>query len=88
MPMPEALSARRGVMRSRIAFSPLADDEIDLALRNDVRQPVVYDLPAGRTNNVTDEEYAHECGCRVPRNVNHQEATTKNKKSGLLGRGD
>jgi hypothetical protein len=34
-----------------------------LTLRNDVRQPVLHDLPARRTNDVPDEEYAHESGC-------------------------
>jgi hypothetical protein len=32
-------------------------------LRDDVRKPVLHDLPAGRTNDVSNEKYAHESSC-------------------------
>ncbi len=41
----------------------VGNDKIYLALQHDIREPVTYDLPARRTNDITDEEYAHECSC-------------------------
>ena len=46
----------RGVMPKPDAeFSPLAMHRSILALREDVREPVVNDLAAGRANDVADE---------------------------------
>jgi hypothetical protein len=48
-------SARRGVLA-------VGDHQVDLALRDNIRQPVLHHPPAGRTHNVSDEKYAHEKG--------------------------
>ena len=43
----------------------VGDDEVDLAVRDEVGQAIADDLAAGRTDDVTDEEYAHSWVKRV-----------------------
>ena len=46
--------SRRDAEAGRGVFA-IGDAEIDLALREDVREPVVNDLAAGRADDVADE---------------------------------
>src|SRR2546430_7844507 len=63
---------------SRRRIFAVSDDQIDLPLRNDVRQAIANDLPSGRADNVSYEKYAHV--------VFHTAETQE--WSGPLGRGE
>jgi hypothetical protein len=43
----------------------IGDDEVDLAVRDEVREPIADDLATGRADDVTNEEYAHSWMKRV-----------------------
>src|SRR5882757_4005073 len=69
----------------------VSNDQVDLPLRDDIRQPVLHDLPARRTYNVADEKYAHFvcCSCFCSARFLKGAPSLEHKKwSGLLGRGD
>jgi hypothetical protein len=40
----------------------VGDAEIDLALRDDIREAVMHNFSSGRADNITDEEYFHSKG--------------------------
>jgi hypothetical protein len=42
----------------------IGNHQINLPLRDNIRQPVLHDLPARRTYDVPYEKYAHEENCR------------------------
>src|SRR5207302_9886878 len=63
---------------SRRRILPVGDHQIDLPVRNDVRQAIANDLPSRRADNVSHEKYAHAL---------FRTAETQ-KWSGPLGRGE
>ncbi len=72
LPLPDVISAGEhiGARREKFLGDPRRDAEtgsgilavddaqIDLALREDVREPVVNDLAAGRADDIADEKYS------------------------------
>jgi hypothetical protein len=38
----------------------VSDDQIDVVMLNEVREPVTHDLTAGRAHNIADEKSPHE----------------------------
>jgi len=57
----EFLDDARRDAKSRGGVLAVDDAEIDLALRKDIREPLVDDFAAGRTDDVTDEEDLQNC---------------------------
>ena len=64
IPQPNNSSASRGVMPNPDAeFSPLAMHRSMRALRENIGEPVMYDLVSRRADNVADEENFQGCRC-------------------------
>jgi hypothetical protein len=55
----QLLRQPRGDPEARSGVFTVRDDQIDLPMRYDVRQPVAHDLPPRRPNNISNKQYAH-----------------------------